>query len=220
MKPLLFTLFFIASMTVIGQDIAFDNVFLKNRQIFSGEIIEIKKQEYVLIQTNEFGIIKVNYADISKITYKVNMDDSFFKKHGHDYISFALGTGLSYGGIGFRFQPRNGRKMGAAFFVGIGMNTINRDIYKSKKVLGVSLGAKFFPYKWYYISSGVIFNILESGSTSQSLFAMAGFDYAINNNFGVNAGIGLHSHDDYILGTGYFAIECGFFYKIEGLKKK
>lgn len=49
---------------------------------------------------------------------------------------------------------------------------------------------------------------------------MIGMDYVINKKFGLNTGIGFCSHDDYILGTGYFALEFGFFYKINGPTKR
>jgi len=203
-----------------------DRIDLKNRQVFLGKIIEDHHPDYLIIQTENLGEFKINYSDISRTFRRANLEEPFYKKLGHQYMSVSVGAGHSYGGLGVRFQQRFGRKVGFAYSVGLGLNRLEQSdyIYNNSgsyyhkyytNTACLSVAAKFYPYKWIYAEAGLFFNFVDQGEG----YLMLGYDYAINRLFTINAGIGSVSTKDFIIPTEGVAFDLGLMFRFPTPKK-
>lgn len=231
MKPSLFSksLFFILLLSTVlfisnksyGQYLENDRIDLKNHQSFVGKIIEDHKPDYLIIQTEDIGEIKIQYAQIARVFRRANLEESFYKKLGHQYLSVSVGTGHSYGGYGVRFQQRVGRKVGFAYSIGFGLNRIEQSgyIYNNSgsyyhkyhtNTACLSLAAKFYPYKWIYAEAGMYINYIDIRPEG---FVMLGYDYAINRWLTINAGIGSVSTKDFIIPSEGVAFDFGLMFR-------
>jgi len=216
--------FSMIQLYALGQNLHKDRVNLVNGESFTGIIIEDMKPQYLKIKTTDFGIIQLDYKDIRNIFRRADLDDTFYKKTGHQYLSFSAGFGHSYGGIGVRFQQRGGRKVGFAYSIGVGIDKTPSYYYynelrNKKYLLGIGLAGKFYVYKWIYLELGLLIDFKEIMYQDFHPFFMIGYDFSINNKIAINAGIGYYKADYFILNTENFAIDLGLMYRIPSSKK-
>lgn len=214
--PLIILLHF--SKLSFGQYLHVDRLTLSSGQVFTGIIIEEHQPDYLILETKDFGPVKIRYSLIEQIIHKPNLEEPFYQKRGHQYLSISIGAGQSYGGLGVRFQHRVGRKFGFAYSVGFGYNEIS-EYGNNMETTGISIGARGY-YKWVHFGMGLLIDFQELMDYQQNLYLMTGYDFAINNKFSINTGIGIYSQNSFILNTGFLAVDIGVMYKFPANQDK
>jgi hypothetical protein len=123
-----------------------------------------------------------------------NSESKFYMLQKNKYHSIALGAGLSYGAMGLKYQARYGDVLGYGYQVGVGVSLIadNGKILESRMV---SLGAKIYPYKWFFLNTQIATHTI---TTIEYLALMTGGDWFINKYIGFNAGLGIYFGDSNI----------------------
>lgn len=178
-------------------------------------IVEVTSNEikYKLYDYQEGPVRSISKSEVFLIIYEDGRRESFSTevteepreevrsttegKSGYkgNYVSIAAGIGVSYGGLGTRFQWRTGGNVGFGLHAGLGLNV-------SEPVgLQLSGGFKFFPFQGIYINSqfGIFQNYYydyyygwDEYYIDYGPSFLAGVDWVWGNKvgFGFNAGLG------------------------------
>ncbi|MCK5775144.1 MAG: hypothetical protein KAH25_03155, partial [Bacteroidales bacterium] len=146
---------------VIGQNQTTDIIYFKDGSILQGEIISQQIEENITVK-NENGVEntyewdtilkytfkgKFVYTEIAKS--KETKKSAYFEKQKNEYGAFGIGVGSSYGAIGFQYQIRTGKTLGAGMHFGVGY--VPKLTAKSQATIAFKVGAKFYYYKPLFI---------------------------------------------------------------------
>lgn len=197
-------------------DTIMDFVFLKNGDRIRGEIVKQDADVRVGIKVHSGDTLFLNEDEIDAIR-TLPSDDLFFLRKENQYTSIGPGIGISYGGIGWRFQQRFGNIQGFAYHFGLGVFPADKNFYFST---WVNAGLKFYMYKWFYLdmSYGTIKRVSNIDIYGASL--MLGGDYFYHKNAGFNIAVGISSD---LLNSGidktFFNVEIGWIIKFRNKQK-
>ena len=214
---------------VIGQNQTTDIIYFKDGSILQGEIISQQIEENITVK-NENGVEntyewdtilkytfkgKFVYTEIAKS--KETKKSAYFEKQKNEYGAFGIGVGSSYGAIGFQYQIRTGKTLGAGMHFGVGY--VPKLTAKSQATIAFKVGAKFYYYKPLFIdiAFGTV-AVTQYGNPYLGVSVLVGGDFIFSRNLGLNIGIGASKskYDDYL----YPSYELGLLIKFNTKKKK
>lgn len=197
-----------------------DFVFLKNGDRMRGVILKGDGIDKIALKIQSGDTLILDKEDVLAVR-KLPADDHFFLRGENKYASIGPGIGISYGGIGWRFQQRFGNMKGFGYHFGLGFYPNTQNFYFST---WLNAGLKYYWYKWFYLdmSAGTIKRIhyqhIDLDVYGVSL--LVGGDYFFKERTGLNIALGISS-DTFQSGSKhfYFNADIGFIIKFKNNKK-
>jgi len=209
----------------MGQNEATDIIFFNDGSIIQGQIIDQQTGESITVKDENGNDHVYEWASLLKYTFKgeyvytqlaeakENKNSAYFEKQKNEYSAFGIGIGNAYGALGFQFQIRTGKIMGAGMHFGAGFIPGGKTF---KQSFAFKVGAKFYYYKPLFIDLAYGTGAIDSrGNTYNGLSMLIGGDFIFTKVVGLNAGIGLSKDDDRY----YPTFELGLLLKFNNKKK-